>query len=72
MIDSSLQSDWSGLTGNSVKLGLGGVSTFFGLVFVVQHYILYNGNEVAEDGLDSERRALIASEDEEAIRDDTP
>lgn len=32
VIDSSLQADWSGLTNNSVKLGLGGLSCFFDLV----------------------------------------
>lgn len=29
MVDSSLQDDWSGITGNPVKLGLGNVSIFF-------------------------------------------
>lgn len=32
VIDSSLQADWSGLTNNSVKLGLGGLSLFFDMV----------------------------------------
>lgn len=32
VIDSSLQADWSGLTNNSVKLGLGSLSCFFDLV----------------------------------------
>ncbi|KAF6230087.1 hypothetical protein HO133_004426 [Letharia lupina] len=62
VIDSSLQSDWSGLTGNPVKLGLGNVSIIFDIVFMVQHYILYKGNEVEEDGMDWERRGLIANE----------
>lgn len=32
VIDSSLQADWSGLTNNSVKLGLGVLSIFFDIV----------------------------------------
>jgi len=40
-IDSYLQGDWSGITGNSVKLLLGNVSVFFDIIFMVQHYIIY-------------------------------
>jgi cystinosin len=43
-IDSYLQGDWSGITGNPVKLMLGNVSMFFDIIFIVQHYCLYNGN----------------------------
>lgn len=32
VIDSSLQKDWSGLTGNPVKLGIGNISIIFDLV----------------------------------------
>lgn len=32
LIDGSLQDDWSGITGNPVKLGLGNISLFFDLV----------------------------------------
>lgn len=66
VIDSSLQSDWSGITGNPVKLGLGNISIMFDIVFMVQHYILYKGNKGEEDGMDWERRGLTASDDEEA------
>ncbi|KAI1936490.1 hypothetical protein LOZ58_006578 [Ophidiomyces ophidiicola] len=41
VIDSALQDDWSGITGNLIKLALGNVSIFFDLIFIVQHYILY-------------------------------
>ena len=40
-LDSSLQNDWSGITGNPVKLFLGNITIISDLVFVVQHYILY-------------------------------
>lgn len=65
VIDSSLQSDWSGLTGNPAKLGLANISIVFDIIFMVQHYVLYRGNEVEEDGMDWERRGLIASDEGE-------
>ena len=64
VIDSSLQSDWSGITGNPVKLGLANVSIIFDVIFMVQHFILYKVGKVKEDGLDGERRGLIATDDE--------
>lgn len=45
VMDSSLQSDWSGITGNPVKLFLGNISIIFDLIFITQHYILYRGAE---------------------------
>lgn len=44
-IDSYLQHDWSGVTGNLVKLSLGNVSVFFDAIFIVQHYCLYQGRK---------------------------
>jgi cystinosin len=41
VIDSSLQNDWSGLTGNPMKLGLANISLLFDVIFLVQHYVLY-------------------------------
>jgi len=61
-IDSYLQGDWSGITGNPVKFALGNVSMMYDLVFMTQHYVLYpdTGSETgASDGL------LAAREDEE-------
>ena len=51
LIDSGLQQDWSGVTGNPVKLGLGNVSIFFDLIFMFQHYVIYRhaGKEKVED-----------------------
>lgn len=67
LIDTGLQSDWSGLTGNPVKLGLGNVSLIFDFTFITQHYVLYRTKRIAaEDGMDGERRGLLASDDEEA------
>jgi cystinosin len=41
LIDASFQSDWSGVIGNPIKLGLANVSIFFDLIFIIQHYVLY-------------------------------
>lgn len=48
VIDSALQADWSGMTGNPVKLGLANISLFFDIMFITQHYVLYG--PVAEKG----------------------
>lgn len=42
-IDSYLQHDWSGITGNPVKFALGNLSIIFDVVFMTQHYWLYRG-----------------------------
>lgn len=41
IIDSSLQADWSGLTGNPVKFGLANISIVFDVIFITQHFLLY-------------------------------
>jgi cystinosin len=57
LIDSSFQSDWSGITGNPVKFGLGNVSIIFDIIFMTQHYILYRKSS-GENGDDEERPLL--------------
>lgn len=37
--------EWSGLKSNLVKLGLGSVSMFFDILFMIQHFILYPDHE---------------------------
>ncbi|THV46535.1 hypothetical protein BGAL_0378g00060 [Botrytis galanthina] len=64
-IDSYLQGDWSGITGNPVKLMLGNVSIFFDVIFIVQHYILYKGNG-GDTPLDEED-PLLAPDREQRI-----
>ncbi|KAI5195200.1 L-cystine transporter-like protein [Aureobasidium subglaciale] len=49
IIDSALQADWSGITGNPAKLFLAVFSLGFDMIFFVQHYILYKGNELPEE-----------------------
>ena len=62
LIDSNLQGDWSGVTGNPVKFGLGNVSIFFDIIFMTQHYVIYR-NPPEEGERRSERRGLLAHED---------
>ena len=61
VLDSALQDDWSGLTGNPMKLGLANVSIAFDVVFILQHYVLYG--PVEKDGKEDrvgEREALLS------------
>lgn len=70
VIDSSLQGDWSGILGNPVKFGLGNVSIFFDIIFMVQHYILYRVKGKSKDDDDSddvERRRLLSSDEEDGV-----
>ncbi|QDS71062.1 hypothetical protein FKW77_008717 [Venturia effusa] len=68
LIDSALQADWSGLTGNPVKLGLSNVSMLFDIIFITQHYILYPDRQASrkasvDDEWEGEQRSLVYSED---------
>jgi len=59
-IDSYIQKDWSGITGNPVKFSLGNISILYNAIFLVQHFVLYRHPESkAEDG------SLLRSPDEE-------
>jgi len=55
LLDSSLQSDWSGVTGNPVKFFLSLIAMGFDLAFMWQHYVLYRG--YGED--EGETRGLL-------------
>ncbi|KAK9723071.1 hypothetical protein K7432_002178 [Basidiobolus ranarum] len=41
VLDAYLSNDFSGISGNPLKFGLGFISIVFDLIFIVQHYILY-------------------------------
>lgn len=74
LIDSALQADWSGLTGNPVKLGLANISLAFDIIFITQHFVLYgpvdekgSGEEVLVDtaqGPRVEREPLLPTDRE--------
>lgn len=69
-IDSYLQRDWSGITGNSIKLLLGNISMFFDVIFMAQHYIIYAGNNAARknQGKDSDDEEPLLGDDIEGNR----
>lgn len=63
IIDSGLQQDWSGLTGNPLKLGLANISLLFDIVFIVQHFVLFGPVEEHSDSSvqsTAERGPLLA------------
>jgi cystinosin len=66
-IDSYLQHDWSGITGNPVKLALGNVAMFFDVVFMVQHYCLYQGKREGSSAESEEDPLLSETSSEERI-----
>ncbi|OAD02431.1 hypothetical protein MUCCIDRAFT_143982, partial [Mucor lusitanicus CBS 277.49] len=60
LLDAYLSGDWSGVSGNPVKLGLGLQSIAFDIIFMVQHYILYRDHAATSlNTVDEERRRLI-------------
>ncbi|CAO0792639.1 unnamed protein product [Mucor circinelloides] len=60
LLDAYLSGDWSGVSGNPVKLGLGLQSIAFDVLFMVQHYILYRDYTTTSlNTVDEERRRLI-------------
>ncbi|KAL2017589.1 hypothetical protein VTK56DRAFT_1962 [Thermocarpiscus australiensis] len=62
-IDSYLQRDWSGITGNPAKFALGNVSILYDLIFMTQHYVLYRG----ADGKPEESDSLVRTDEERRI-----
>ncbi|GAB1314047.1 Lysosomal cystine transporter [Madurella fahalii] len=62
-VDSYMQHDWSGITGNPVKFALGNVSIIYDLIFMTQHYVLYRG----ADGKPEEGDSLLGSDEERRI-----
>ncbi|KAI5369983.1 Putative lysosomal cystine transporter [Septoria linicola] len=63
VIDSSLQSDWSGLTGNPLKFGLANISLIFDVIFIMQHFVLFGPVDetlVVDGRLEGEDEALLA------------
>ncbi|KAI5801184.1 lysosomal cystine transporter [Geopyxis carbonaria] len=68
IIDSSLQSDWSGLTGNPVKFFLSQIAIMFDIVFILQHHVLYRRRVVSDEhqGFETDYDTLDDSGDAEA------
>ncbi|KAI4629689.1 uncharacterized protein J4E87_002875 [Alternaria ethzedia] len=59
-IDSALENDWSGVTGNPVKFGLGNITIVFDIIFMLQHYVLYrHSGKHIDDEDEEEREGLV-------------
>lgn len=41
LMDCGTTGNWSGITGNPVKFGLGFLSIFFDIIFMLQHYVFF-------------------------------
>ncbi|KAI1318575.1 hypothetical protein EDD11_006266 [Mortierella claussenii] len=68
ILDASLSGDWSGVSGDLVKFGLGFLSIAFDLVFMTQHYILYRDRTdyaVKENGHGIDGHSNLADRDNE-------
>lgn len=70
MLDSSMNADWSGVTGNPIKFGLGLIAIVYDIFFCLQHYVFYRGRtevdvRVSEHArnIDEEQNLLSPSED---------
>eukprot|EP01064_Diplonema_japonicum_P008790 TRINITY_DN161_c5_g1_i1.p1 TRINITY_DN161_c5_g1~~TRINITY_DN161_c5_g1_i1.p1 ORF type:complete len:344 (+),score=25.45 TRINITY_DN161_c5_g1_i1:43-1074(+) len=64
LMDSISQGDWSNVTGNTVKFGLGFCSMFFDIIFMTQHYVIYkdnNGNSFQSLEEDDAKQAEVES-----------
>ncbi|KAF1947328.1 L-cystine transporter-like protein [Clathrospora elynae] len=62
-IDAALENDWSGVTGNPVKFGLGNITIVFDLIFMLQHYVLYRHSQKhVDDAEDEEREQLVSNQ----------
>ncbi|RYO70284.1 hypothetical protein AA0113_g3325 [Alternaria arborescens] len=62
-IDSALENDWSGVTGNPVKFGLGNITIVFDIIFMLQHYVLYKRPaKHLEDEDEEERQGLVVGQ----------
>ena len=62
ILDCANQQDWSGISGDVVKFGLGVTSMVFDVLFLVQHYVLYRPSALQEallDGVDDGGEDLV-------------
>ena len=65
-VDSYLQRDWSGITGNPVKFALGNVSLAYDAVFILQHYVLYREGRTGKTA--TEGGEEVSGEEEPLLR----
>ncbi|KAF9438806.1 hypothetical protein BGZ76_004405 [Entomortierella beljakovae] len=74
VLDAYISGDWSGISGDLVKFGLGFLSIAFDLVFITQHYILYrdrtdhyieSNKDISRDESSSSSSSQDSEEEEE-------
>lgn len=64
VLDSSMQGDWSGAVGNIAKLLLGNITVLFDVIFIFQHFVLYQEPFAENQPRLSERDPLLDSRNE--------
>ncbi|CEJ02059.1 Putative Cystinosin [Rhizopus microsporus] len=62
LLDASISGDWSGVSGDPVKLGLGAQSIAFDIIFMLQHFVWYRDNPQ-----DAEQQELLKAHQEEQV-----
>ncbi|KAG2174574.1 hypothetical protein INT44_006837, partial [Umbelopsis vinacea] len=61
LLDAWISGDWSGVSGDPVKFGLGFIAIGFDIIFMCQHYILYRDRtDFYVNSVEEERQRLIA------------
>ena len=61
--------DWSGVTGDPVKFGLGFVSIVFDIIFMWQHYVLYGDAELGTGAASRRNRSTSTSSVQYVLHD---
>jgi len=50
LVDCASTDDWDGLVGDPAKVALGNTSMVFDVIFMIQHYYLYNAQNIDSEG----------------------
>jgi cystinosin len=69
VVDSALQNDWSGITGNPVKFGLGNITIVFDIIFFLQHYVFYCNQEKSIEGDEGDEREWFSERERLVVPD---
>jgi cystinosin len=69
VVDSALQNDWSGITGNPVKFGLGNITIVFDIIFFLQHYVFYRNPEKRIEDDEGEEREWFSERERLVVPD---
>lgn len=67
-LDSWITGHWSGISGFAIKLGLGFVSIFFDVVFLLQHFVFYGTKLGAERIVVGEKAPESGNEFDQSIK----